>query len=78
MIEYSGYEYVCSANESFDDIALQIYGDENYAADLMNANPQYCGMPVFNGGEVLRLPSIDIPLDDDDEPQTAIVAPWKL
>lgn len=78
MIEYSGYEYHCSVDESFDSIALELYGDENYAADLMNANPEYCGMPVFDGGETLHLPEIDVPTDDDDEVLVNVIAPWKL
>lgn len=78
MINYNGYEYKCSANESFDDIALQLYGDEKYAADLMNANPEYCGISVFSGAETLLLIDIDVPTDDDDDVMTNIIAPWKL
>ncbi len=76
MIEMSGYEYHCAAGDSFDGVALEVYGDEKYAADLMNANPKYCGMTVFNGGEVLQIPALDVPEDDEDAMANTI-APWK-
>ena len=76
MIEMSGYEYHCAASDSFDGVALEVYGDEKYAADLMNANPKYCGMTVFNGGEVLQIPALDVPEDDEDAMANTI-APWK-
>ena len=41
MVELSGYVYRCSAGETFDMVALNIYDHEKYAADLMNANPGY-------------------------------------
>lgn len=82
MIEYSGLEYHCAANDSFDSVALEIYGDESYAPDLMNANPAYCGMTVFNGGEILQLPVLEVPEDDnEDEDEAAMattIAPWKV
>ena len=78
MIEYSGLEYHCAANESFDSIALAIYGDEKYAPDLMNANPDYCGATVFNGGEVLQLPTLEIAASNDETQLANTVAPWKV
>ena len=77
MIVYSGFEYHCSANESFDSIALDVYGDEKYASDLMNANPNYCGQTVFNGGETLLLPSLNIPKKNDETALANTIAPWK-
>lgn len=77
MIVYSGFEYHCSANESFDSIALDVYGDEKYAPDLMNANPNYCGQTVFNGGETLLLPSLNIPKKNDETALANTIAPWK-
>ena len=77
MIVYSGFEYHCSANESFDSIALDVYGDEKYASDLMNANPDYCGQTVFNGGETLLLPSLNIPKKNDETALANTIAPWK-
>lgn len=81
MIEYSGLEYHCAANDSFDGIALEIYGNEAYAADLMNANPKYCGIAVFDGGEVLQLPALAVPEATGDERESVMAkatAPWKV
>ena len=78
MSNLSGVKFHCSANDSFDSVALMLYGHEKYAVDLMTENPEYCGMTVFDGGEMLHLPIIDIP-EDDDEAALAMstIAPWK-
>lgn len=76
MSELSGYVYRCSAGETFDSIALAIYDDEKYAADLMNANPGFVHKAVFSGDEVIALPVVEKP--DGEENSTApSVAPWK-
>lgn len=77
MIQYSGYEYHAAANESFDSIALTIYGDEKYAAALMTANPEYCGQFAFGGGEILLLPTLEVPTDSDEAALANTIAPWK-
>lgn len=77
MIEYSGLIYHCSANESFDSVALDVYGDEKYAPDLMNANPGLCGQVVFNGGESLLLPVLEVPEANDEAALANTIAPWK-
>jgi len=77
VIKYSGYQYHCSAGESFDSVALDVYGDEKYAPDLMNANPGLCGMTVFHGGETLLLPALDVPERNDEAALGNTIAPWK-
>ena len=77
MIQYSGFAYHVAANESFDSIALAVYGDEKYAPDLMNANPDYCGQTVFNGGETLLLPALDIPERNDEAALANTITPWR-
>ena len=74
---YSGNGYKCSAGETFDGIALLIYGDERYACDLMNANPWYATKIVFDGGELLALPIVEVPEQDDEEEYASAIAPWK-
>ena len=76
MSELSGYVYRCSAGETFDSIALAIYDDEKYAADLMNANPGYVHKIVFSGDEVLSLPVVE-KQDGEESGNVASVAPWK-
>lgn len=79
----SGNGYVCSAGETFDSVALLIYGDEKYAADLLNANPALCRITIFTGGEFLELPVVEMTEDemDDDildaETYMPADAPWK-
>lgn len=75
-MEMSGYQYNCSGCETFDSIAREVYGDEVYAAEIMCANPEYCGLSVFTGGEEVLLPSIEIEEDEEDSGGPSR-APWK-
>ena len=50
--------YLCSAKETFDEIALNLYGDEQYASVLLEANPQLAHKIMMDGGEVMRAPEI--------------------
>lgn len=72
---FMGYEYLCSAGEAFDSVALAVYGDEKYAAELMAANGEYLQRMVFSGGERLALPEIGTVLDRTGEDTGT--APWK-
>lgn len=72
----SGSEYLCSAGETFDSVALTVYGHEKYACELLNANPALCRKPVFTGGELLALPAVDVPEDESGKYMPA-TAPWK-
>ena len=58
----SGLGYQCASGETFDQVALKLYGDEKYASDLLNANPALCGRVVFDGGEILTLPVVETPV----------------
>jgi len=76
----SGLTYKCSAGETFDIVALSIYGDEKYASELFCANPALCTIQVFCGGELLELPVVDIPdieEDEEEEDYMPAIAPWK-
>ena len=74
----SEYIYKCSAGETFDSIALDVYDDEKFAAELMSVNPEQCDKLVFDGGEELRLPLIEFLDDDEDDVDvTTDKAPWK-
>lgn len=73
----SGQGYICSAGETFDSVALHIYGDEKYACELLNANPLLCTKPVFTGGEMLMLPVVEIPEDEGENEYAPASAPWK-
>ncbi|MBQ8708523.1 MAG: hypothetical protein IJ523_10590 [Succinivibrionaceae bacterium] len=71
----SGYGYTCVGGETWDSIAHAIYGDEKYAADLICANPEYSHYSIFGGGEVLYLPVVVAP--EDDDATMPATAPWK-
>lgn len=72
----SGFRWIAAAGETFDSVALSVYGYEQYAAELLNANPSLCGRLTFSGGEILVLPSISVP-DESETIYTPAIAPWK-
>lgn len=77
-MEMSGFVYVCSAGETFDSIARDLWEDENYATDLMCANPEYSTCQMFLGGERIYVPVVVVPEETDDETMTEPAkAPWK-
>ena len=75
-MEMSDEVWIASSGETFDVIALNVYGDEVYAADIMCANPTLCKKMFMDGGETVHLPVVYIP-DDDDEGFGEANAPWK-
>ena len=76
MIGTSGYAYRCSAGETFDSVALAVYGDEKYACELMKANPELVTKSVFDGTELINLPVVETP-DEETQNYGAANAPWK-
>ena len=78
VMELSGYAYTCSAGETFDGVAAFLYDDEKYAAELLNANPEFADRLVFAGGESLYIPVIYIPDTAEEETVTEPErAPWR-
>lgn len=76
----SGQTWKCSAGETFDSVALQVYGDENYACELLNANPALSLIPMFTGGEILQLPVVEVVNVVEDPDAVDFMpakAPWK-
>ena len=73
----TGLTYTCSAGETFDKVALEVYGDEKYACELLNANPKLCLLTEFAGGEILQLPEVYFPPDDNVDEAMPARAPWK-
>ena len=73
----SGQTYTCSAGETFDSVALEVYEDEKYSCELLNANPSLCRIPIFAGGEVLELPVVEVSEEDEDDEYMPATAPWK-
>ena len=74
----SGMLYQCVAGETFDSVALEIYGNEKYACELLTANPELCLVTMFSGREFLNIPVVEIISDEDEEEETVpTIAPWK-
>ena len=72
----SGTQYQCVAGETYDIVALVIYGDEKYACEIMCANPELCTIPVFSGGELLDLPVVQV-ISQNENGGMPDKAPWK-
>lgn len=51
--------YIAKSGEMFDMVALAAYGDEGMASILLQANPEYASLLIFEGGEILTIPIID-------------------
>ena len=73
----SGTKFQCVAGETWDSVALVVYGNERYAAELLNANPQLCFIPMFNGGELLDMPVINVVPSSKTMRYIPETAPWK-
>lgn len=71
----SGYVYHCAAGETFDSVALSVYGDEKYSAELLCANVEHCEKMVFVGGEELKIPVVVAATEENGHMIDA--APWK-
>lgn len=67
-------KYQCKGGDTFDSIAFQLYDDEAMMTDLLNCNPQYINVVVFEGGEELFFPVY--PDEEVDQP-TSASAPWR-
>lgn len=76
-MEISNKPWRCTAGESFDSIALALYGNEKYAAELLSANPELCGTVAFAGGERLRVPILNIIDSEQENDYPASNAPWR-
>lgn len=65
MAEIKRY-YICAQGDTWDIIALNVYGDENYAAWLLMNNPE---IKELSGGVSVYAPEISDDSGDD--------APWR-
>lgn len=64
------YNYTTIAGDTFDGIALEFYGEENYSVFIMQLNPDYIKTLIFEAGVKLIIPKINI-----EEKST--LPPWK-
>ena len=65
------YVYLPAAGETWDSIAMTLYGRWEYAREMLCVNPQYTDRIVMRGTERLKLPDISETLEQES------AAPWK-
>ncbi|WP_270943210.1 tail protein X [Romboutsia lituseburensis] len=63
-------EYETIQGDTFDSIALDFYDEEYYASEIINANPDFGSVIIFDEGIVLKIPLLDIK-------NNASLPPWK-
>jgi phage tail protein X len=64
------FNYTTQAGDTFDILALDVYNEEAKASLIIQANPQYADVLIFDAGTVLKIPVI--------EPEAAAtLPPWK-
>ena len=65
------YEYTTQDGDTFDLLALDMYNDERLAHYIIEYNPDYADVIVFEGGVQLKLPVVE-------EAETSeTVPPWR-
>jgi len=50
--------YTTTQGDTWDIIALKVYGDEKYMGNLLKANPQYIDIMYFSAGVEIICPDI--------------------
>ena len=72
MLRVSAYiTYVTGEGDTFDELALDMYGDEKLAHYIIEYNPDYADVLVFEANVELALPIIEDPETPDTLP------PWR-
>lgn len=72
MLRVSAYiTYVTSEGDTFDELALDMYGDEKLAHYIIEYNPDYADVLVFEANVELALPIVE----DAEIPDT--LPPWR-
>lgn len=63
--------YITQEGDTFDELALDMYGDEKLASNIIDFNPDYADVLIFEANVELYLPIIE----DADTPET--LPPWR-
>ena len=63
--------YTAQAGDAFDLLAQRTYGDDKLASYIIETNPDYSDVLIFEGGEKLLIPIVK----EAETEET--VAPWK-
>lgn len=72
MRKVTGYkEYTTRESDTFDALALEMYGEETLAHYIIEFNPDYADVLIFDANVALRLPIVE----DVETPDT--LPPWR-
>lgn len=72
MPDIVGYKtYTTKWGDAFDSIALKEYAEETYANYIIDANPDYCDVLIFEESVELQIPV----LETKEVPET--LPPWR-
>ena len=52
------FQYSTMQGDTFDMLALDVYNDESKASVIIQANPQYASVLIFDADVVLTIPLI--------------------
>lgn len=64
-------EYTTREGDTFDALALEMYGEESLAHYIIEFNPDYADVLIFDANVALRLPIVE----DVELPDT--LPPWR-
>lgn len=64
-------DYVAQCGDTFDSIALAAYSEERMASEIICANREFVDVLIFEGGERLKIPVVDMA----QTPET--LPPWR-
>lgn len=71
MDEDKFYTYTTREGDSFDLLALRYYDEEKMAHHIIQANPDYADVIIFDGGVKLVIPVVE------ETESTELKAPWR-
>ena len=71
MIASAFIEYKTRAGDTFDELALQVYNNEKMAHHIIELNPDYADVIIFEESVALKIPIFD----ETEKPET--LAPWR-
>ena len=72
MRRVTGYkEYTTREGDTFDALALEMYGEETLAHYIIEFNPDYADVLIFDANVLLLLPIVE----DVETPDT--LPPWR-
>ena len=64
-------EYTTREGDTFDALALEMYGEETLSHYIIEFNPDYADVLIFEANVALRLPIVE----EEEMPET--LPPWR-